>query len=75
MGCFQSKEKYTAPVMGPRPVYVAGRYEEQGQGRKPRYYNPLTGSEHSREGSATWESYPGEFVKEHGPRAVVVRHR
>lgn len=75
MGCFQSKEKYTGPTMGPRLVYGAGRYEDQPQGRKPRLYNPYTGSEHVRDGSATWEDYPGEFRKEYGPRRVVIRQR
>lgn len=75
MGCFQSKERYTPPAMGPRLAYGAGRYEDQPQARKPRYYNPYTGSEHASDDSATWEDYPGEFRKEHGPRRVVIRQR
>ncbi|RSL48959.1 hypothetical protein CEP53_009354 [Fusarium sp. AF-6] len=75
MGCFQSKEKYTPPMMGPRIAHGPGRYGDQPQGHKPRYYNPYTGSEHGSDGSATWESYPGEFLKENRPGRVVIRQQ
>ncbi|KAF4459866.1 hypothetical protein FALBO_13377 [Fusarium albosuccineum] len=64
MGCFCSKEK--TPASGAGAVFGAvsgaARYEDQALGRKPKYYNPISGSEHVRETSATWEEYPGKYI-------------
>lgn len=48
------------PVLGSDPY--AFRYETQVQGPKPKYYNPVTHSSHTRTASATWESHPGEVL-------------
>ncbi|RTE80414.1 hypothetical protein BHE90_005112 [Fusarium euwallaceae] len=61
MGCFCSKDSNassTAAVRSrvdndPGLVSGAGRYSERVPGRKPRYYNPFTGSEHTSDDSAT----------------------
>jgi hypothetical protein len=57
MGCFCSKDSKTSPALrvdnDPGLVSGAGRYSEQVPGRKPRLYNPYTGSEHASDDSAT----------------------
>ncbi|RSL63026.1 hypothetical protein CEP54_005421 [Fusarium duplospermum] len=59
MGCFCSKDSNASSAVrarvdnDPGLVSGAGRYSEQVPGRKPKYYNPFTGSEHASDDSAT----------------------
>ncbi|KAJ4312318.1 hypothetical protein N0V84_009979 [Fusarium piperis] len=71
MGCFCSKDSSTSPAIRVDNdlglVSGAGRYSEQVPGRKPRYDDRHTSSEHASDDSTTGDNPPEEYAGLPGP--------